>query len=204
MATLENTDEQQLSISGSPIAPGPAVSFAPVPELQVRTSVSSDTCQKNSSAPFWLALSLHNDMSGPITISKTTRLIDLPTAILHGCIAFRDTSDDSVVRYGCPNMSRPYMPSSRSGIPKRWNADAKDLLTLPSHGSHTIYFELTKDVAEVGGRRSSGIMVLTLGSSLKLSSQRAPRLCIGCQLQVRRLYLWRSISVPHGHKIILM
>ena len=45
------------------------------------------------------------------------------------------------------------MPASRSAIPKRWKADAKDLLTLPSHGSHTIYFELTKDVAEGGWRK---------------------------------------------------
>ena len=153
MVPRETTDEQQLSISGSPDPPVPAVSIAPALQLHVRISVSSETYQKNSSTPFWLALTLYNDMSLPITISKTTRLINLPTALLHGCIAFRDTSDGSVVRYGCPKTSRPYIPSSRSGIPKRWKADAKDLLTLPSHGSQTIYFELTKDVTDHGWRK---------------------------------------------------
>ena len=153
MNSPDTADKEQSSTSAGSDAPQLVATGFRAPKLLVSISLSSDTYRKAGSTPFWLALTLHNNEVGPLTISRTTRVIDLPTGLLHQCIAFRDTSNGSIVPYGCPVTSRLYMPSSRSGIPKRWMAEAKDLVTLPSGGSHTIYFELTRDSAETGWQK---------------------------------------------------
>ena len=77
-------------------------------------------------------------------------------------------SNGTIVRYGCPKTSRLYEPSSISGIPKRWKAEAKDLITLPAFGTYTTYFELSGDDDEKFWRKELWLQGFETGQSYEV------------------------------------
>ena len=112
------------------------------PRLQVKVSVCSENLSESAFLPFRLIVTLDNQNDHPITISKTTRVLDIPTALQKRCITFRDLETGQRVLLGNVQEDEAYRPYRTDGIPKRWRVEAKDLVLIPADGSYITEFDL--------------------------------------------------------------